>query len=992
MKKQCLIIAAFLAWGNVAVNGQESLPFTQDFYDTATFNKMTVVDANEDGNSWTYASYDPVSYSPAARYTGNENAANEWMIAPGLELKAGYIYKFSMRAVGTAAYTNNVEVLLGNAASVEALTTSIASASLTTRANTYLNGEISVEADGTYYLGVHLTADANQSMVYVDDIKVEAGFLSAAPGAATSFVATPAIEDGKAVMKLSFVAPHKTNGGAALDEITGVKIYRGTTLIGELGAQTPGNLVEYTDATPALYNNSYKVVCINSVGEGAEVSANGYLSYSVPAAPANVVLVQEDGAQVITWDAVKVAASTSGLFIEENITYTITRSDKVEIAKGVKECKVTDNYSKDGEGQNLIYYNVVAVNEGGSSSATASNSILVGNPYTGEFAESFANYKYNTNTWQVVGGSGTNWQIKTSSYYSPAISADQDGNNGFVGFSSYTSGMEQRLVSPVINVSDMQNPRLSFYMYHASTTYTDMVIPEIFVNGEYIALNEGIYANGQTEGWTKYNFDLSKEQTAGDFQLSFKGIAAGGFLIAIDNITIKDALAHNLAVTALTAPANLTIGKEASIVASVKNTGVNVAADYKVVLYCNGNQIAEAAGVELASETSTEVAFSFVATPFAADKDIQFAAEVVYAADLNADDNSASVNVPVLANELPVPSALQAKANFGSVSLQWNAPVVPEVEVQAVKTESFEDWTVGSTDAFADWKFVDGDGAATYSYAYFEASTPMAFMTSSSSNVTPLTGSKYLVSIKNNSYRDYRNDWAISPQVVGGQTISFSVCQYGGYGYYGTTFEVCYSTTDNEVSSFVLLEKVTDKSSSWKQYSFTLPENATYFAIHVTDDGSSTSTAMAIDDIAFQPGSVQLVHTGYNVYRNENLIATITDKAVVNYEDANITDLTENLDYAVSALFETGESLASNVVTVINVATGIESVASDKAVFAANGAVNVCGFAGETLQVYTLAGQLVVSKTIATDNDATALCAGVYVVSVADKKVKVIIK
>ena len=351
-----------------------------------------------------------------------------------------------------------------------------------------------------------------------------------------------------------------------------------------------------------------------------------------------------------------------------------------------------------------------------------------------------------------------------------------------------------------------------------------------------------------------------------------------------------------------------------------------------------------------------------------------------------------SVAVPVLANELPVPTALEAKANFGSVSLQWTAPVVPEVEVQAAKTESFEDWTVGSTEAFADWKFVDGDGAATYSYAYFEAATPMAFMTSSSSNVTPLTGSKYLVSIKNNSYRDYRNDWAISPQVVGGQTISFSVCQYGGYGYYGTTFEVCYSTTDNEVSSFVVLEKVTDKSSSWKQYSFTLPENATYFAIHVTDDGSSTSTAMAIDDIAFQPGSVQLVHNGYNVYRNENLIATISDKTVVTFEDANITDLTENLDYAVSALFETGESLASNVVTVINVATGIESVASAKSVYAANGAVNVCGFAGETLQVYTLAGQLVVSKAILTDNDATALCAGIYVVSVADKKVKVIIK
>lgn len=994
MKKQCLVIATFLALGNVAVNGQENVtpPYTQDFYASADFNTMTIVDANEDGNTWTRASNDPVSYSPAARYSGNTNAADEWMISPALELKAGYIYKFSMRAVGSAAYTNNLEVFVGNAASADALTTSVASAVLTARANTTLTGEIAIETDGVYYLGVHLTADANQSMVYIDDIKVEAGFMSAAPAAATSFVATPAIEDGKAVMKLSFVAPSKTNGGADLTEITGVKVFRGTTLIGELGTQTPGATIEFTDKTPALYNNAYKVVFVNSVGEGSEASTNGYLSYSTPAAPTNVVLTAENGTQAITWNAVTTAASTNGVFIAENVTYTVTRSDKVEIAKGVKECTVTDTYAKDGEGQDLIYYTVVAVNEGGSSSVAESNKILVGNPYTGEFAESFANYKYTTNTWQVVDGSGTNWQIKTSSFYNPAINADQDGNNGFVGFSSYTTGMEQRLVSPIINVSEMQNPRLSFYLYHAATTYTDMVVPELLINGEYVALSKGITVNGSVEGWTKYNFDLTDEQTAGDLQLSFKGVAGGGYLIAIDNITIKDALAHNLAVTAVTAPANLGVGKEASIVVSLKNTGVNVATDYKVVLSCDGEVITEANGVEIASEATAEVEFAFIANPFTAETELNFTAEVVYAADLNDADNTASISVPVLGNELPTPTNLEATENQNSITLQWTAPVVPKVEVKPAMTESFEEWIVGSTEAMNDWTFVDGDGAATYNYAYFEAATPMAFMTSSSTNVTPLTGSKYLVSIRNNSYRDYRNDWAISPQVVGGQTISFSVCQYGGWGAYGTTFEVCYSTTDNNVESFVVLEKVVDKSSSWKQYSFTLPENATYFAIHVTDDGSSTSTAMAIDDITFQPGSIQLVHNGYKVYRDEQLIATINDKATANYVDNNIKDEAAQYDYAVSALYETGESLVSNVVTVVKTTTSVENIDNGKAIYASNGVVNVCGFAGETLRVYAMNGQLLVSKAIVSNNDATDLSAGVYVVSVGDKKVKVVIK
>ena len=50
------------------------------------------------------------------------------------------------------------------------------------------------------------------------------------------------------------------------------------------------------------------------------------------------------------------------------------------------------------------------------------------------------------------------------------------------------------------------------------------------------------------------------------------------------------------------------------------------------------------------------------------------------------------------------------------------------------------------------------------------------------------------------------------------------------------------------------------------------------------------------------------------------------------------------------------------------------------------------GFAGETLRVYAMNGQLLVSKAIVSCNDATALSAGVYVVSVGDKKVKVVIK
>lgn len=995
MKKQSLILATFLALGSVAVNGQETLtpPYTQDFYSTSDFNTMTVIDANNDGYKWSFSEWSfPGNYSNAARLSPNSaNGADDWMITPALELKAGYNYRFSFKAAGANNSENNIDVMIGSAATAEALTTSVMDKVVLTAkvSNTY-TADITVANDGVYYIGFHITAEAAQGYVYIDDIKIEAGLLGAAPAAVSAFTATPAVEEAKAVMKLSFTAPDKTNSGAELTEITNIMVYRGTEKIADLGAATPGAEVTYTDITPVVGNNTYKVICVNTAGEGSEATVSKYISFTTPSAPTNVVLTETEEGQTITWDAVTTGANASYLFIPENVTYTITRSDKVEIAKGITECTVTDTYTKDDEGQNLIYYTVTAVNEGGSSSATSSNKILVGNPYTGEYAESFANYSYSTTTWQAESG----WVTKTSSYYSPKIDVDQDGTNGFVGFSSYSSGTTARLVSPIINVSEMQNPRLSFYVYHAATTYTDKVVPELLINGEYTELCEGITVNGDVEGWTKYNFDLTKEQVAGDFQLSFKAIAGGGYLVAIDNITIKDALAYNLAATGITVPASLGVGKAAEIAVSIKNTGVNAAAGYKVVLYCNDEEVSSIDGEELASEAANDsILFTYTATPFMAGKELEFSAEIVYTNDLNAEDNTVSVSVPVVTNDLPVPTDLKATETPTTITLTWTAPVVPEVQVQPVMTESFEEWTVGSTEAFAGWKFIDGDGYNTYDYAYFEVGGKMAFLTSSNSNFTPKTGSNYLVSIKNNSYSSYRNDWAISPEVAGGQTISFNVCNKTWSSSYGTTFEVCYSTTDNNVESFEVLEKITDKSTSWQEYTFTLPENAKYFAIHVCDDGSITaSDAMAIDDIKFQPASIEFIHTGYNVYRDEKMIATIDDKAVATFTDTQLDDVTLEYSYAVSALYETGESLASDVLKLSNPVTGIDEIIGNQAVIANDGMLKVTGFAGKQLNVYNAGGQAVVAKAIANDVETIALSNGVYIVSIANKNFKVVIK
>lgn len=52
----------------------------------------------------------------------------------------------------------------------------------------------------------------------------------------------------------------------------------------------------------------------------------------------------------------------------------------------------------------------------------------------------------------------------------------------------------------------------------------------------------------------------------------------------------------------------------------------------------------------------------------------------------------------------------------------------------------------------------------------------------------------------------------------------------------------------------------------------------------------------------------------------------------------------------------------------------------------------VAGVEGETLTVYILNGAVVLSQLVKSNNETVALNAGVYVVKVADKAVKVVVK
>ncbi len=995
MKIKNLLLVSCLLGAATSGFAAEPLPYSQDF-SSYSMSGVTVVDANEDSKTW-IISYEPVGFSYATVYTPSEAvAADDWVITPAFEMLPGYNYKLTFVTVGADDCTNTIEVKAGQGTTAEAMTVPVTSVTVTAQTKTTHEAVISVETAGEYNVGFHITSAANQGKVYLDDIRIAEGVNLSTPDVITDFTATPSVVEEKAVMNISFTTPTLDQGGTAV-EITDVAILRDGTELTRLGAQAAGAKVEYVDEAPLSGSHTYTVVCYSAAGAGAKYEQSVRFYYATPLAPTNVVLTNVDGKLMLSWDAVTEFTSTTDVMIPSQICYTVEDASRNKIAENLTETSLELTAEKSAEGQELVSYTVYAYHFD-SYNYTKSNELLYGNAYVGEFAESFDNYSYTKKTWQtadLTGASSKCWTPQSSTYYgTPTISGDADDTNGFARFSAGYYTASERLVSPIINVSAMQNPRLSFYVYQTpkASSLVEKVIPEVLVNGVYTALGEGVTVYGETEGWVKYNFFIPAELKANDLQLSFKGeVADNGYYIAVDNITVTDALDHNLALTGFVVPETASINKSVDLVATVHNKGAQIATGYTVVLYCNDELVETRGGIDLGAEKAMNYTFMYTPNAYQADATLTFRVAIEYAADMEAADNEMEGTVTVGTSTLPTPTALTAyyTDTDSKVVMNWVAPVIPEVEEQPVMTEDFEAWTDGTTEGINGWKFVDVDGLDS------DMGGAMAFKVMSTSSLnysTAKSGTNFLYSPACYYSYDKRDDWAISPEIVGGQTISFYVCNMNGYGWYGTNFEVCYSTSGDEVADFVVLESKFDKSSSYTQYSFTLPDEARYFAIHIKDGSDSPSDGLMIDDITYQPGAKQLVLTGYNIYRNGEVLATLADVTASSYED-NQVEINKYYTYAVSALYENNESLISNEVQ-INLITGVSDVLGEATckVYGEQSQIRVIGNAGNCVEVYNAMGQMVYSGNIGSDNAAIPMNQGIYIVKANMTTAKVVVR
>ena len=144
--------------------------YSNDFSSPELFSAMTVIDANNDGSTWTR------NNGGYAQYTYNSNnAANDWLITPGITLQAGKTYQFDIDAwARSTSYKERLEVKMGTAANASGMTTSvIASTEITSTSQvTLTNNTVTVASTGVYYFGIHAISDKDRWQLYVDNLVI----------------------------------------------------------------------------------------------------------------------------------------------------------------------------------------------------------------------------------------------------------------------------------------------------------------------------------------------------------------------------------------------------------------------------------------------------------------------------------------------------------------------------------------------------------------------------------------------------------------------------------------------------------------------------------------------------------------------------------------------------------------------------------------------------------------------------------------------------
>lgn len=902
------------------------IPFVGDFSEDGMYDLFTAINANDDGAYWSdngfYAAYE---YS-------SDNAADDYLVTPGLLMEAGKRYAISIDAEAAGDYPERFEVVVGREASAEALTTKVIEPVeiLGSEGRMTYEGMFACEESGVYYVAVHCISDADMYALWVHKLTVDHGPALTAP-AAPALQVTPGAE-GALTASFSITAPATTVEGNSLESITKVELYCDDALVNEFTDVTPGAVITGVDADITENGvRTYYAVAYNADGKGVKsAKVKAYVGIDQPADVANVKVKDLGTSVQLSWDAVTTVGANGGYVNPAEVVYKVYAcepnstwidGDPVATVQGETSCTLDFDPSTGEQGyQGWV---VVSSNEVGETSLYDASlvTLTTGEPYVLPVIEGFADGRFHYYC-DYVGLPLVTQTSSDADGVSLALASQQD--NTLVAF---TTGK--------ISIDGAQQPTLQV---DAASFGADQFAILAAKDGDpynAVTLAQNIAINNS--GYTTVTVDLSSLKDAHYVLLAFMAhiptgtvlddwtgeIVSQGDALILDNIRVFDKIDHNLAVS-LSAPETLQAGNATGVLATVSNWGQQPATGFTVTVTAGDKVLSEQTVTDpLGSFESTTIVANLSTDVFTPSGDLPLTVRVDYAADQQVADNEAAATIVITEPVAPAPTNLTAedKGDAG-VDLQWTAPaeMVPF-------TESFEDGMGG-------WTAIDADKDG------FNWTQSIFGQSENNMETNSGLGCIYSESYSNSAQQALSPDnWLVSPELVLDGELSF-YAKGQDPNYCAEHFAV-YVTTGayDDLSGYTQVSDELIATSDFQQYTVDLSQYAGqkgFVAIrhyNVTD-----MFTLVVDDITYTMGGQPVA---YYIYCDGQLVGLAKGQETTYTVAAYFLEAGERT-FAISAVYGNGQESRPVTATAL-VTTDIRQVATD----------------GQPVDVFSLDGKLV---------------------------------
>ena len=1022
MKKLYAAVAAAALSTTVTAQTTLPLPFHDDF---DHHDNVGLIDSNNDNIGFGLL-YNPTSGAfESFRYDDREawKSADDWMVFPYFEFEQGLTYKITVNMSMSGAGAALFDCFLGKGNDDMDDTEVNSWTKVTPETWTIANDAVdtwqehSVEftspVTGAYRFALHFTSPVNRQTYTMDWITIGQGLTTGSPAQPVCGMPTYKGVDGKLQVTFKITPADKDTDGNALPAELTAKIVR--TAEGKpakefaIESLAPSTAAEFTDPDGLGIPAEYAVYVYSGTAPGVKAVVKSKPTISKGKAPANVTIARKEGNRFTArWDAVTAGESSFYPFLPASVTYTATdHAGKALELTMTGATSAEFDYPEVTEGQVAAFINVYAVNEAGQGKGGKSNSIVIGQPIAGEFHEDFAGKKYNAQVWNPDPATGA-WSVTSTSI------KGTDGQPGILAYGQ-AAAKTAELTSPILDLSGMVRPFVTMYVYiKPASTYNNAILPVIRAYGEtedYPLCAESFTDHKLTDGselpeangWHKYTWQIKDVPAAklGKCNLVLKGTGDSSWnYIYMDDISVKDYPADaDLALLSVEMPDKATVGKPAQITATVANKGFNAFGPFSVRMLKDGAEVATASCDGIEAEASAPVALSYTPLPEEADKTVAFTLEIVAEGDEKADNNSATASLKVALNLLPTVRDLTLSVSEGADVLSWLAPE-PGESGMAETEESFEKWPEGPLNGTVNgWTFVDVDGNLTWGYDSSDPSYKKK-IGAEIHHLGGIDGSFGLLVPKCNNEATggvygTPEKWIIMPELIAGSKVQLERYVKGCYGNSSkAVVEYCWSAAGNSPEDFTnIFETETVNSKTLAEAAvktFTLPADAKFFAIHVTDCQASF---IAFDNFNYVAPVGVPVLQGYNVYCNSELMASLDAEASTytvdltpESEQAKAPSTDEIRYYYVSAVYDQGESAAGTVVD--SKTAGIAAAETAGSSFSMTGRILTAGNAA--LTVTDAAGRILARVAAGASTELPA--AGIYIVSAQGMAAKVAVR